>query len=103
MKHNFLQSALIASALVLLTGAHAQTDNRPVVRVAVQQVANSGTLTPLREQSNVGSRMFPMIYAGLIELNLQTDLSLKPGLATSWKRIDDYTIELKLRQGVKLK
>jgi len=45
--------------------------------------------------------MFPMIYAGLIELNLQTDLSLKPGLATSWKRIDDYTIELKLRQGVK--
>lgn len=101
MKHHFLQSALIASALVLLTGAHAQTDNRPVVRVAVQQVANSGTLTPLREQSNVGSRMFPMIYAGLIELNLQTDLSLKPGLATSWKRIDDYTIELKLRQGVK--
>ena len=101
MKHHFLQSALIASALVLLTDAHAQTDNRPVVRVAVQQVANSGTLTPLREQSNVGSRMFPMIYAGLIELNLQTDLSLKPGLATSWKRIDDYTIELKLRQGVK--
>jgi len=41
MKHHFLQSALIASALVLLTGAHAQTDNRPVVRVAVQQVANS--------------------------------------------------------------
>lgn len=101
MKHHFLQSALVASALVLLTAAHAQTDNRPVVRVAVQQVANSGTLTPLREQSNVGSRMFPMIYAGLIELNLQGDLSLKPGLATSWKRIDDYTVELKLRKGVK--
>ena len=101
MKHHFLQSALVAVALLVLQDARAQTDIRPVVRVAVQQVANSGTLTPLREQSNVGSRSFPMIYAGLIELNLQGDLSLKPGLATTWKRIDDYTVELKLRKGVK--
>jgi peptide/nickel transport system substrate-binding protein len=101
MKHHLLQSVLIASALFLLQDTHAQTDIRPVVRVAVQQVANSGTLTPLREQSNVGSRSFPMIYAGLIELNRQGDLSLKPGLATSWKRIDEYTVELKLRKGVK--
>ena len=79
----------------------AQQTNLPSVRVAVQQIANSGTLTPLREQSNVGSRTFPMIYASLIELDRQGDLSLKPSLATSWKRIDDYTVELKLRQGVK--
>jgi peptide/nickel transport system substrate-binding protein len=71
------------------------------MRIAVQQVTNTGTLTPLREQSNVGSRSFPMIYAGLIELDRQGDLSLKPGLATSWKRIDDRTVELKLRRGVK--
>ena len=101
MKQHLLKSALIGCFLFILQNASAQTDNRPVVRVAVQQVANSGTLTPLREQSNVGSRSFPMIYAGLIELKRQGDLSLKPGLATSWKRIDDYTVELKLRKGVK--
>jgi len=87
--------------MTMVTHVGAQTDSRPTVRVAVQQVANSGTLTPLREQSNVGSRSFPMIYAGLIELDRQGDLSLKPGLATSWKRIDDFTVELKLRKGVK--
>ena len=101
MKHHFLKSALAACAMVFLQNSGAQTDSRPVVRVAVQQVANSGTLTPLREQSNVGSRSFPMIYAGLIDLDRQGDLSLKPGLATSWKRIDDFTVELKLRKGVK--
>lgn len=94
--------AVVAASLVLFAGASlAQSDSRPVLRVAVQQVSTTGTLTPLREQSNVGSRSFPMIYAGLIELDRQGDLSLKPGLATSWKRIDDRTVELKLRKGAK--
>ncbi len=101
MKHHLLKTLLLVSSLTWVGTATAQTDSRPTVRVAVQQVANSGTLTPLREQSNVGSRSFPMIYAGLIELDRQGDLSLKPGLATSWKRIDDFTVELKLRKGVK--
>ena len=101
VKHHLLKTLLLVSSLTWVGTAIAQTDNRPTVRVAVQQVANSGTLTPLREQSNVGSRSFPMIYAGLIELDRQGDLSLKPGLATSWKRIDDFTVELKLRKGVK--
>jgi len=93
--------AILAVLTAAVSISHAQQTSLPSVRVAVQQIANSGTLTPLREQSNVGSRIFPMIYAGLIELDRQGDLSLKPGLATSWKRIDDYTVELKLRQGVK--
>lgn len=81
--------------------AVAETDARPVVRVGVQQVVNSGALTPLREQSNVGSRIFPMIYAPLIELDRQGDLSRMPGLAESWHRIDGRTIELTLRKGAK--
>ena len=101
MKYHLLKTFLLVSSMTMVTHVGAQTDSRPTVRVAVQQVANSGTLTPLREQSNVGSRSFPMIYAGLIELDRQGDLSLKPGLATSWKRIDDFTVELKLRKGVK--
>jgi peptide/nickel transport system substrate-binding protein len=101
VKRHFLTTLLLVSSMAVVTHVGAQTDSRPTVRVAVQQVATSGTLTPLREQSNVGARSFPMIYAGLIELDRQGDLSLKPGLATSWKRIDDFTVELKLRKGVK--
>lgn len=97
-----LSSCLIAAAVLHCTGpAAAQSDLRPVVRVAVQQVSTSGTLTPLREQSNVGSRSFPMIFAPLIDMNRQGDLAPVPGLASSWKRIDDRTVELKLRKGAR--
>jgi len=82
--------------------AQAQTaDSRPVLRIAVQQIANSGALDPLREQSNVGTRVLPMIYAGLVELDTIGDLSARPAIAESWKRIDDRTLEFKLRPGVK--
>ncbi len=92
---------LVALGVLALTGgaASAQSDPRPVVTVGVQQVVNSGALTPLREQSNVGSRLFPMIFAPLIELELQGDLSPRPGLASSWRRIDERTVELTLRKG----
>ncbi len=78
-----------------------QADNRPVLRVAVQQILTSGALDPLREQSNVGTRILPMIYAPLIQLDTTGDLSAQPALAESWKRIDDRTVEFKLRKGVK--
>lgn len=104
MAHRFRLGALLVAVIAPLwlpSLALAQADTRPVVRVAVQQVSTSGTLTPLREQSNVGSRSFPMIYSALIDLDRQGDLKLVPGLATSWKRINDHTLELKLRKGVK--
>ncbi|EKE72981.1 ABC transporter substrate-binding protein [Oceanibaculum indicum] len=87
------------SVAALMASGTARADDRPVVRVAVQQVVNSGALTPLREQSNVGARIFPMIFSPLIDLDRQGDLAPVPGLAESWKRIDDKTVELKLRQG----
>ncbi|WP_430437314.1 ABC transporter substrate-binding protein [Oceanibaculum nanhaiense] len=87
------------SVAALMAPGAARADDRPVVRVAVQQVVNSGALTPLREQSNVGARVFPMIFSPLIDLDRQGDLAPVPGLAESWKRIDDKTVELKLRQG----
>lgn len=87
------------SVAALMAPGAARADDRPVVRVAVQQVVNSGALTPLREQSNVGARVFPMIFSPLIDLDRQGDLAPVPGLAESWKRLDDKTVELKLRQG----
>jgi len=93
--------AALAVAGLITTGTVAQVDTRPVVKVAVQQVSTSGTLTPLREQSNVGSRSFPMIFAPLIDINRQGDLAPIAGLASSWKRIDDRTVELTLRKGAR--
>ena len=93
-------AALLASTALVAPGA--QAADRPTITVAVQQIVNAGALDVLREQSNVGARVFYSIFEGLIDFERQTDdLPQKPGLATSWKRIDDRTVELTLREGVK--
>jgi peptide/nickel transport system substrate-binding protein len=81
--------------------AIAQADSRPTITVAVQKVANSNTLDSLSEQSNVGTRMSIMFTETLIGVNYQGQLEQILGLATSWRRIDDRTVELALRRGVK--
>ncbi len=96
---------------LLLTGAAAglalprftvgQTDQRPTMTVAVQKISNSNTLDDLREQSNVGTRMAIFFVERLIDLNYQGALEQRPGLATSWRRIDERTVEATLRPGVR--
>src|SRR5262249_11478971 len=54
-----------------------------------------------REHSNVGGRTFSFIFEALIMPNLLGQLEPVPGLAESWKRLDERTIELALRKGVK--
>jgi len=93
--------AAAAATTALPRFAIGQSDTRPTVTVALQKVANSNTLDGLREQSNVGTRTMPLYAERLIDLNYQGQLESVPGLATSWKRIDDKTIEFSLRQGVK--
>ncbi|MBP0463501.1 ABC transporter substrate-binding protein [Roseomonas sp. PWR1] len=80
----------------------AQADQRPSITIAVQKVSNSNTLEVLREQSNVGERVFySSLWEGLIGRNWLGALESVPGLATEWRRIDDRTVELKLREGVR--
>jgi peptide/nickel transport system substrate-binding protein len=75
---------------------------RPSVTIAVQKITNNNTLDIWNEQSNVGERVFfPNFWEGLILRNWMGNQGPVPGLATEWKRIDDKTVELKLRQGVK--
>ncbi len=78
-----------------------QTDDRPTINFAVQQIATSASLEVVRERSNVGERVQMPIFENLIARNLKSKLEPIPGLATSWKRIDDRTVELNLRKGVK--
>jgi peptide/nickel transport system substrate-binding protein len=90
-----------AGAVALPRFAIAQADNRPTITVAVQKIANTNTLDPMREQSsNVSERWMGSILENLIGRNQQGKLERVPQLATSWKRIDDTTVELALRPGV---
>ena len=100
-RHLIAASGLAAAASALPRIAIGQTDRRPSITIAVQQIANSAALEPLREQSNVGQRAFSFIYERLISQNLLGQLEEVPGLAESWKRIDDRTVEFTLRKGVR--
>lgn len=72
-----------------------------IIRVAVSGITNSGTLATLREQSNVGKRVLPSLLEPVIAMDVLGDLSLQPGLAQSWRRIDDKVLEVTLRRGVR--
>ncbi|MGI3169058.1 ABC transporter substrate-binding protein [Pseudooceanicola sp. C21-150M6] len=90
-----------AGGLMLPSYVRAQ-GARPSVTVAVQKITNNNTLDPWNEQSNVGERvLYPNLWEGLILRDWMGNQGPVPGLATEWKRIDDRTIELKLREGVK--
>ncbi len=94
-------SGLAATSFALPHVALGQTDRRPSITIAVQQIANSAALEPLREQSNVGQRVFSFMFERLIMQDLLAKLEEVPGLAESWKRIDERTVEFTLRKGVK--
>jgi len=94
-------ACLLATTMLTFPG-QALAQERPEITVAVQQIVNAGALDVLREQSNVGARVFYSIFETLIDYDRQNaDLPQKPGLATEWKRLDEKTVELKLRPGVK--
>jgi len=91
-----------AGSFILPRFAIAQADNRPSITIAVQKISNTNTLDVMREQSNVGERIFfSSLWEGLIGRNWLGQLDSVPLLATEWKRVDDKTVELKLREGVK--
>ncbi len=100
-RHLIAASGRAAAATALPRIAIGQTDRRPSITIAVQQIANSAALEPLREQSNVGQRAFSFIFERLISQNLLGKLEEVPGLAESWKRIDERTVEFVLRKGVR--
>lgn len=95
----------IASAAALPHFVFAQSagpDRRPSVTVAVQIVSISGTLEPMREQSNVGFRIMPSYGEPLIDIDWLNTQRAMPCLATSWRRIDAKTLELTLRENVRM-
>ncbi|KEJ95419.1 peptide/nickel transport system substrate-binding protein [Pseudosulfitobacter pseudonitzschiae] len=91
-----------AAGSLALPGLSFAQSQRRTVTIAVQKITNNNTMDVWNEQSNVGERVFfPNLWEGLINRNWMGDQGGVPGLATSWKRLDDKTIELKLREGVR--
>ncbi|MCM2562300.1 ABC transporter substrate-binding protein [Lutimaribacter sp. EGI FJ00015] len=101
-RRNTLRLGAAAAGSLALPRLSLAQGNRPSITIAVQKIVNSNTLDVLREQSNVGERVFfGSIWESLIGRNLRDQLEAQPMLATEWKRIDDQTVELKLREGVR--
>jgi peptide/nickel transport system substrate-binding protein len=94
-------AAIAASTSILPRIAVGQSDSRPVITIAVQRIATSNTLdivNAIRADQHLAVEVeMPSADIG----GLTGDLSLRPGLAESWRQVDDRTLEFKLRPGVK--
>lgn len=92
--NRFVFVGLVVAALVVglfSFGAMAQT-------ITVAQGADVVTLDPHGTNDQPSARVRSQIYDTLIIQG--EDLNLYPGLATSWKQIDELTWEFSLRRGV---
>src|SRR5690606_18802393 len=88
-------AALIACSLPTPSQA-AKSDNS--IRFAYDQVLEN--IDPYFNNVRLGVIMSHAVWDTLIYRDPKTN-EYKPGLATSWKWVDDQTLELELRQGVK--
>lgn len=98
----FRRTARVALFLAF-AGSGAAAQDRPDLVVAVNSLP--GSLESAEEMGNVAVRVTYSMFDTLIRRDFLADGSgkaseLVPGLAESWTRIDDRTIELKLREGV---
>lgn len=95
-------SASLLTAMISPAWAQASknAEGKRIMRIAASALSNNGTLSTLREQSNVGRRILPSFLEPVIATDVLGDLSLQPGIAASWKRIDDRILEVTLRKGV---
>lgn len=92
----------VLASLVGLSAAAAQ--ERPDLVVAVQDIPP--TLEPAKELSNQGVRITYSMFDTLIRRDFLSGdngsgSTLVPGLATSWNWVDDRTLDVTLREGVK--
>lgn len=99
------KSVLLIAATVLLaaTSSLAMAQDRPDLVVGVADLPP--TLEPGKELSNVGTRVNYSLFDTLIRRDFLSaegggGSELVPGLATEWTRLDDLTLEVKLRDDV---
>ena len=97
-----VRAVALGVGLSTLVAGASFADDRPVITIAVPQVVNLGFLDFLSEQTLVAQRIADSISETLIDFERQNpELTTRASLAESWTRIDENTIELKLRPDVK--
>ena len=89
----------VAAALVLVAGSGAATQAQTPRTLVVAQSADMVTGDPAKSTGLATIAVLANIYDTLVHRD--ASLSLKPGLALSWRAVDPTTWEFKLRRGVK--
>ena len=103
---SFLNKSLVAAGIALLltaTSTLAMAQERTDLVVGVADLP--ATLEPGKELSNVGTRVNYSVFDTLIRRDFLSaegggGSALVPSLATEWTRLDDLTLEVKLRDDV---
>ncbi|NVK41044.1 MAG: ABC transporter substrate-binding protein [Oceanospirillaceae bacterium] len=91
-------STLLIGAMIGAASGTTMADSRPDISVAVAK--NPSRLDPMAENSNVNIRIMKNVLETLIYTDSQADGALRAGLAESWQRLDDKTLEIRLRPNV---
>ena len=91
--------SLLAVLLASAVPAGAQADPRPALRIGVQR--NPPLFDPAYSVSNVSWRVNHNLFDTLLVADPADGFRLGPGLATAWRRLDERTLELTLRPGVR--
>lgn len=101
------QAAPAQAAPASTTSSKPAADAKPAAKPQQQKdnlvVAYAGepnSLDTTNELGNVGVRMHYVFHDTLLRRDFFDGNKLVPSLATSWKRTDDLTLEVKLRDGV---
>ena len=68
-------------------------------KIVVAMKADPKTLDPQKSIDTMSNKSITLIYDTLVDLD--ENLNLKPNLAESWERLDDYNVVFHLKKGVK--
>ena len=90
-------------ALSLFAGASGEKKGKAVEEIVIAVPALPATMEPgdISNQTVAMYKVFMNMYDTLIKIDYKNNTGTEPGLAESWKRIDDTTLELYLRKGAK--
>lgn len=89
----------VAVVMVAATGVGVVQAANPSTRVIVAQGADATTLDPHMHRETTTSNVLSHIYDTLIMRG--SDMSLQPLLAESWTYINDTTLEIHLKKGIR--
>ncbi|MBY5720920.1 ABC transporter substrate-binding protein [Rhizobium leguminosarum] len=98
-RRSYLQAMSALSLIPLVSPKFAFAQSRSDIIVGVQ--ANPPQLDPLRLGTNPAYRVTASIYDMLIRVDRNNGDTLVSGLAESWKKVNDTTWDITIREGVR--